>query len=47
MNRNLKIWKIFGVFFIIIIGSLLHFVFEWLNFWDPIGAISPVNEKCL
>jgi hypothetical protein len=45
MKRNLKIWKIGGIFFIITTGSLLHFVFEWLNFWSPIGAISPVNES--
>ena len=28
-----------------IVGTLLHFVFEWTGSWAPIGAISAVNES--
>jgi hypothetical protein len=43
-NKILK-WEIKGIIFIIILGTLFHFVFEWFFSWPPIGAITPVNES--
>lgn len=45
MNRNVLKWELFGIIVISIIGSLLHFVFEWAGKWLPIGAIAAVNES--
>jgi hypothetical protein len=45
MKNKLLQWKILGMVFIIIVGSLFHFVFEWLFSWPPIGAITAVNES--
>jgi len=28
-----------------LVGSLLHFLFDWLGQWPPIGLISAVNES--
>lgn len=33
------------MFFIIIIGSLLHFTYEWSGYWKPAALISAVNES--
>lgn len=44
-RKTLLIWEISGIFFLIIAGSLLHFVFEWSNRLPIIGIISPVNES--
>ncbi|MFX0154821.1 MAG: DUF6512 family protein [Candidatus Hodarchaeota archaeon] len=45
MKNKLLQWTLFGMIFIIIVGSLFHFVFEWLFSWPPIGAITAVNES--
>lgn len=34
-----------GLFFILILGSALHFVFQLTNFWKPVALIAPVNES--
>ncbi|MFX1375158.1 MAG: DUF6512 family protein [Promethearchaeota archaeon] len=44
-DKKVLIWEVFGIFFITIIGSLFHFVFEWLGHWGPIGGFFPVNES--
>jgi len=38
-------WEIISLFFVIIIGSFLHFLFEISGYFYPIGAISAVNES--
>lgn len=38
-------WELAGVFFLIIAGSLLHFVYEWSNYNPVVGVFSPVNES--
>lgn len=43
-NLILK-WEILGILFISIVGSLFHFVFEWLGNWEYIGGFFPVNES--
>ena len=45
MKRKLQYLEILGALFVIIIGSIFHFVFEWSNQWLPLGAITPVNES--
>ena len=43
-NKILK-WEIIGIIIVIILGTLFHFLFEWLYSWPPIGAITAVNES--
>ncbi len=42
---NVKRWEIAGVFWIIIAGSLLHFVYDWSGHSTLIALIAPVNES--
>ncbi len=44
-NRKIKRWEIAGIFWIIIIGSLLHFTYEWSNKSLIVALFSPVNES--
>ena len=45
MNRRVLKWELIGILIISIVGSLLHFVFDWAGKWPPIGAIAAVNES--
>lgn len=46
INReHVLIWEVVGVFFLIVAGSLLHFVYNWSNQIPIVGVISPVNES--
>lgn len=45
MRNKVFLWELFGVIFISITGSLLHFVYEWFNEYDPLALISAVNES--
>lgn len=45
MNKKILIWEIFGAIFIIVIGALFHFMFEWLGSFPPLGGFFPVNES--
>ena len=38
-------WEIFGAFFLIIVGTLLSFVYEWSKKSVLVGIIGPVNES--
>jgi hypothetical protein len=38
-------WELGGIIFIVVLGSLLHFAFEWSGNWPPLGAIAAVNES--
>lgn len=44
-RNNLLKFEIFSTIFIIIIGALLHFTYEWSNNNLLIGAFSAVNES--
>lgn len=44
MNR-LKIYTIIGIFFVLILGTLSHFFYEWSNDNFVIGLFTPVNES--
>ena len=45
MKRKLLYLEIIGALFVIMIGALFHFIFEWSNQWLPLGAIVAVNES--
>lgn len=38
-------WEMAGILFLIVVGSLLHFTYEWSNFNPIVGMFSPVNES--
>lgn len=42
---KIKKWEIVGVFWIIIVGSLLHFTYEWSGKSPIVAIFSPVNES--
>ena len=41
--NNVQRWEIFGIFFIIVFGTTLHFWFEWTDYWRPVALIAAVN----
>ena len=45
MKRNILIWELAGIVFIVVLGTVLHFVFEWSGRWIPIAPIAAVNES--
>ncbi|MFX1392763.1 MAG: DUF6512 family protein [Promethearchaeota archaeon] len=45
IEENILKWEIISSFFVIIVGSFLHFLFEISGYFYPIGAISAVNES--
>ena len=38
-------FELVGMFLIIILGTLLHFTFEWSGFQEIVGVFSAVNES--
>lgn len=38
-------WEIAGALFVIIAGTILHFVFDWLGRNPIVGIFAPVNES--
>ena len=44
-TRKINRWENFGVLWIIIVGSLLHFTYEWSNNSVVVGIFSSVNES--
>jgi hypothetical protein len=38
-------WELWGIAFITIVGSLLHFVFQWSGGWRPVALVGAVNES--
>lgn len=45
MNKKIFLWEMVGIVFIIMLGSLFHFVFEWSGHWEPIAGFFAVNES--
>ena len=45
MENKILRWELIGMVFIILVGSLFHFVFELSGNFPPIGAIAAVNES--
>ena len=38
-------WELIGIAVISVLGSALHFAFDWSGEWPPIGVIAAVNES--
>ena len=45
MKKTVLKWEIGGIFFVFLLGALLHFVFEWSGNSPFVGAIASVNES--
>lgn len=45
LKRSILTWELGGIAFIVVLGSVLHFAFEWSGPWIPLGAIAAVNES--
>ena len=45
LDKLIKKWHIFGAIFIMLLGSVMHFLFQWTGSWAPVGAIAAVNES--
>jgi hypothetical protein len=45
MKRSILKWELVGIAVISVLGSALHFVFEWSGSWAPVGVIAAVNES--
>jgi hypothetical protein len=45
MKRTILKWEVLGIIFVVMIGALFHFMFEFFNYWAPAGAFFPVNES--
>jgi hypothetical protein len=44
-NKKIFQWELVGFIFTVIIGSLLHFCFEWSGSFKPLAIICAVNES--
>ena len=44
-QANIFRWETWGILFTVLLGSLLHFSFEFSGGWRPLGIISAVNES--
>jgi len=44
-SRSVLFWELIGTIFIIILGSVLHFAFEWSGNQPVVGVFSAVNES--
>lgn len=45
MLNSLAHWEVAGFIFVVVFGSLLHFVYRWSGNNPIVGIISPVNES--
>jgi hypothetical protein len=45
VKKRILVWEIAGIFFTVVLGTLLHFVFDWSGRWIPIAPIAAVNES--
>ena len=44
-KKSILRWELGGIAFVVILGSVLHFAFEWSGRAIPIGPIAAVNES--
>jgi hypothetical protein len=45
MKKAIQRWEIAGIVFIVVVGSLWHFIFEWAGSMRPLALFFPVNES--
>jgi succinate dehydrogenase hydrophobic anchor subunit len=44
-ERRILFYEMTGIIFIIVLGSMLHFTFEWSGSQAAVGVFSAVNES--
>jgi Family of unknown function (DUF6512) len=45
VKRRVLRWELAGIVFIVVVGTVLHFAFEWSGGWIPLAPIGAVNES--
>jgi hypothetical protein len=45
VKKSILLWEIGGIIFIVVLGTVLHFAFEWSGRAIPIAPIAAVNES--
>lgn len=45
MKKTILRWELVGIIVISLVGALLHFLFEWTNYWPTVALIAAVNES--
>lgn len=45
MRQSIWQWELVGTIFIILLGVLLHFVFDWSGCYQPLALVAAVNES--
>jgi len=45
MKRVALKWELVGIIFIVVVGGMLHFAFDWSGQWQPLALIAAVNES--
>jgi hypothetical protein len=45
VTKSIFRWEMWGILFIVLLGSILHFTFDFSGGWRPLGVISAVNES--
>ncbi len=45
MEKRYRTMTLVGIGVIFLVGSVWHFLFDWLGSWRPIGWLAPVNES--
>ena len=45
MENKIFCWEIVGFIFVVIAGTILHFVYDWTGHNRIVGIFSPVNES--
>jgi hypothetical protein len=45
VKKSVLRWELGGIVFIVVLGSLLHFVFEWSGDAIPVAPFAAVNES--
>ena len=44
-KKSILRWELGGIAFIVVLGSVLHFAFEWSGYAVPVAPIAAVNES--
>jgi glucose-6-phosphate-specific signal transduction histidine kinase len=44
-KKRVLVWELAGIVFIVVLGSVLHFAFEWSGRAIPIAPVAAVNES--
>jgi hypothetical protein len=45
VKRSILRWELGGILFTVVVGTVLHFAFDWSGRWIPIAPIAAVNES--